>query len=289
MNTAVGNAIYAYAQNANGGTAVNAASVAGHAVRASTSASQQQGYSAIMGQSVSTDGVAGESSYANGVRGKSFFSWSSGVYGENYAGGFGVAGRSNATGVALYGDNTSSTGGWAGYFTGRVAVLGWLQKSGGGFTIDHPLDPTNKVLSHSFVESPDMKNFYDGVVKLDGRGESWIELPEWFSSLNRDFRYQLTPIGVPANVYVAEEVSSNRFKVAGGKPHQRVSWAVTGIRQDAWAEKNRMAVEQLKADDERGTYLSPEAFGVPSSKGVVAVKYRGTNAKSERSTNRFAK
>ena len=29
------------------------------------------------------------------------------------------------------------------------------------------LDPENKYLSHSFVESPDMKNIYDGVVSLD--------------------------------------------------------------------------------------------------------------------------
>jgi hypothetical protein len=30
-----------------------------------------------------------------------------------------------------------------------------LTKGGGPFKIDHPLDPANKTLSHSYVESPD--------------------------------------------------------------------------------------------------------------------------------------
>jgi len=93
------------------------------------------------------------------------------------------------------------------------------------FKIDHPLDPANRYLHHSFVESPDMKNVYDGVVVLDDNGEAEIELPDWFSALNKDFRYQLTAIGAPgSNLYIAEEISgvttnnnnNSRFKVAGG-------------------------------------------------------------------------
>jgi hypothetical protein len=279
LNASIGNGIYAYANNANGGTAINANSVGGHAVYGFSAATPQQGFAAIKGQSTGTDGVVGDSYSGNGVRGKTRHPWASGVYGENLSGGFGVAGRSDSTGVAVYGDNTSAYGGWSGYFTGRVAVLGWLQKSGGGFTIDHPLDPTNRILNHSFVESPDMKNFYDGVTQLDARGEAWVELPAWFSALNRDFRYQLTPIGAPASLFVAAELSGNRFKIAGGKAGLRVSWAVTGIRQDAWAEKNRMLVEELKPKDERGTYLTPEAFGVPAQQGVAALKARGMSLK----------
>lgn len=280
LNTSTGNAVYAYANNASGGNAVIAGSMGGFGVFASTAATPQQGYPAIKGASNGTDGVVGDSNSGNGVRGKTRHPWASGVYGENLSGGFGVAGRSDTLGVAIYGDNTSTVGGWSGYFTGRVAVLGWLQKSGGGFTIDHPLDPTNRILNHSFVESPDMKNFYDGVAQLDARGEAWVELPAWFSALNRDFRYQLTPIGAPASLFIAAELSGNRFKIAGGKPNLRVSWSVTGIRQDAWAEKNRMQVEELKPKDERGTYLTPEAFGAPTSQGVAALKTRGLSQKS---------
>ena len=61
-----------------------------------------------------------------------------------------------------------------GEFIGDVDVTGTLTKSAGSFKIDHPLDPENKYLSHSFVESPDMMNIYNGNVVLDATGEaSW--------------------------------------------------------------------------------------------------------------------
>ena len=86
------------------------------------------------------------------------------------------------------------------------------------FKIDDPLDPTNKYLYHSFVESPDMMNIYNGNAVLNKKGEAVIELPKWFQALNKDFRYQLTCIGGSAPVYIAEEIKDNHFKIAGGKP-----------------------------------------------------------------------
>jgi hypothetical protein len=47
---------------------------------------------------------------------------------------------------------------------GDLYASGMITKSSGSFKIDHPLDPANKYLSHSFVESPDMMNIYNGVV-----------------------------------------------------------------------------------------------------------------------------
>ena len=65
------------------------------------------------------------------------------------------------------------------------------------------------------VESSDMKNIYDGVVVLDADGKAEIELPDWFDEVNGDFRDQLTAIGSAApNLYVEEEISKNRFKIA---------------------------------------------------------------------------
>ena len=56
-------------------------------------------------------------------------------------------------------------------------VDGKLSKAGGSFKIDHPLDPANKYLYHSFVESPDMMNIYNGNATLDGNGEAVIQIP----------------------------------------------------------------------------------------------------------------
>ncbi|MGZ4816885.1 MAG: hypothetical protein ACXVZV_15835, partial [Terriglobales bacterium] len=126
------------------------------------------------------------------------------------------------------------------------------------FRIDHPLDPGNKWLYHTSVESPDMKDLYDGLVVLDKQGQAWVTMPDWFQALNRDFRYQLTAIGAPGpRLYIAQEISGNRFKIAGGKPGMKVSWLITGIRQDAWAADNRIPIEQQKVGAEIGKYYHP--------------------------------
>jgi hypothetical protein len=178
------------------------------------------------------------------------------------AGSFGAAGD----GIDAYPGNNSAL---AGYFGGDVTVSGNLSKTGGSFKIDHPLDPANKYLYHSFVESPDMKNIYDGVVVLDGSGEAAVELPEWFEALNRDFRYQLTAVGAPGpNLYIAQEIENNSFRIAGGQPGSKVSWQVTGIRQDAWANAHRIPVEVDKPERERGYYIHPELYGAPEEKGM---------------------
>lgn len=129
---------------------------------------------------------------------------------------------------------------------GSIDCNGNITKRGGSFVIDHPLDPENKLLCHSFVESPDMKNIYDGVVTLNDNGEAVVELPAWFEALNKDFRYQLTCIGGWAQVYIAEEIKNNKFKIAGGRKGLKVSWLVTGIRHDKWANENRIQVEMYK-------------------------------------------
>jgi hypothetical protein len=199
-----------------------------------------------------------------------------GVFGEVYAGGgshsYGVQGR--ATGaqwaVGVYG---SALGGsivnYAGYFNGDVHASGTLTAGTKSFKIDHPLDPENKYLVHSCVESDDMMNIYNGNVVLDARGEAWVEMPEWFEALNQDFRYQLTAIGAPGpNLYIAEEISGGRLMIAGGEPGSKVSWQVTGVRHDPLAEARRMTVEVDKRPDEIGKYMHPEAYGKPVTMGV---------------------
>jgi hypothetical protein len=225
----------------------------------------------VRGLSNSSNGVKGLSTTNHGVEGSGPFSGihgisptGHGVFGDS-PDGRGVFGRSN-NGIGVLGQ---SDVGFAGQFIGGVRVTGLLEKLGGGFKMDHPLDPENKYLSHSFVESPDMKNVYDGVAVLDEGGATWVELPQWFEALNRDFRYQLTAIGAPApELHVAEEMSNNRFEIAGGRAHMKVSWQVTGIRQDEWANANRIETEEEKPAEERGHYLHQERGGQPEEPGI---------------------
>jgi hypothetical protein len=67
---------------------------------------------------------------------------------------------------------------------------------------------------------------------------------------------------------VAEEINGNHFRIAGGKAGMKVSWQVTGIRQDAWAKAHRIPVEEDKPANERGFYLHPELFGASEDRQV---------------------
>ncbi len=158
------------------------------------------------------------------------------------------------------------------FANGDLLLFGAVQKSADRSIIDHPLDPPNKFLVHSSVESPEMKNVYDGVVMLDAKGEATIQLPNYFEAFNSDFRYQLTCIGGFAPVYVVEKIKDNQFKIAGGEPNQEVSWMVTGVRSDAYAKANPIKVEQEKSKEEKGKYLHPELFGKPAEKSVGLVQ-----------------
>jgi len=169
-----------------------------------------------------------------------------------------------------------ATGGnLAGQFIGNVDIDRDLSVGGNKFfKIDHPLDAAKKYLYHVSVESSERKNIYDGVVMLDARGEAEVTLPAWFDALNTDFRYQLTAIGAAGpDLYIAQEMSANRFKIAGGKPHMKVCWQVTGIRQDAWAKAHPLPVEQDKPAQEQGYYLHPELYGESDEKSIVRARY----------------
>ena len=223
-------------------------------------------YSGVGGENTSGAGVSGKSSTGNGVQGESG-KW--GVYGKGGSTKWGVLGTPNE---AVAGISGTGANGSAGYFDGKVQVTGTISKGGGSFKIDHPLDPEHRYLSHSFVESPDMKNIYDGTVVTDDRGFATVTLPEWFDALNRDFRYQLTVLGGGddwVHARVAAEISDNAFRIQTSAPLTKVSWQVTGIRKDPFAEQNRIPVEEVKPDAEQGSYLHPAAYGQPEERSVT--------------------
>src|SRR5215213_2166399 len=225
----------------------------------------------VAGDTFNTDGT--------GVQGRSFSS-GNGVYGSSPNGvgvlahttsGIAVDGISES-GTAVYGhrkdtyDPINAPNSVAGYFDGGIKVVNGPK----AFQIDHPLDPQNKYLVHNAVESSEMKNVYDGVARLDEEGSAWVDLPEWFEALNGDFRYQLTAVGGSApGLHVAEELSENRFKIAGGQEGIKVCWQVTGSRKDRWAAANPFEVEQEKREEERGRYLEPGLYDAPEEQRVM--------------------
>lgn len=216
-------------------------------------------------------GVTGSSEEGSGLRGYSstgdgayaFSNSGTGVLGHTEYGN-GVKGLSGS-GNAIYGYSFS---GLAGYFDGDINVTGNCTGCLGSSRIDDPTDPANKYLYHSAVQSSSMLDLYTGHVTLDAKGTAWVEMPSWFEALNKDFDYQLTCIGGHADVYIAHEIENNRFQIAGGTPNLKVSWQVTGTRHDPYSEQHPILAQQEKPADEQGTYLHPELYGQPASKGL---------------------
>jgi hypothetical protein len=187
-----------------------------------------------------------------GVYGQPLLDSGNGVEGDSSVeNGAGVLGYNSAdTGVAIY---AIADSGYAGVFEGPVSITD-LSVSGvnygqqlmgdrltykvGGYQIDHPLDPT-KYLNHSTVNSPEMLNVYSGNVALDGTGAATVTLPDYFEAINTDYRYHLTAIGAAMpNLHVATEISGNAFSIEGGVAGGKVSWQVTGVRNDQYAIDN---------------------------------------------------
>lgn len=221
----------------------------------------------VMGASVGGIGVVGYNKNAS-------FAATTGI-GNTY----GVYGNSQTVGGAtvptvrygLYGFASGATTNYAGYFSGNVQITGSIAKGSGTFKIDHPTDPENKYLYHSFVESPDMMNIYNGNITTDANGYARVQLPAYFEALNEDFRYQLTVIGSFAQAIVSQEVSGNEFVIQTSQPAIKVSWQVTGIRHDKFANAHRVVPEVNKEPELRGRYLHAAEWGQPFEKSIDAV------------------
>lgn len=183
---------------------------------------------------------------------------------------YGVRGEAKAgagsSAYGIYGLESGAGTNYAGYFSGNVHVAGTLSKTAGAFKIDHPLDPENKYLQHSFIEFPDMMNIYNGNVVTDASGLATVTLPDYFEALNKDFRYQLTVIGEFARAIIANKISGNMFTIRTDMPNIEVSWQVTGIRKDANAEAHRIEVEVDKPAAERGLFMHPIELGKSETK-----------------------
>ncbi len=131
-------------------------------------------------------------------------------------------------------------------YRSTVGSGSWAVKA---FTIDHPLDPANKVLRHYCLEGPEVWNVYAGNAQLMN-GQAVVELPEYYSALNLAGSevYGLTAVGGRSELWIAQEVKENAFMIAGDAD-VKVSWEIKVRRNDAACREDlkRRPVEQDKA------------------------------------------
>ena len=178
---------------------------------------------AIYGEAAGTDGT-GVTGVGNlyGVAGVGPQASSIGGYfiggAEAESGGTGVYAGGHIGISAQSSDNTS--GAMAGVFSGNVEITGNVSKAGGSFRIDDPIDPSGKYLSHSFVESPDMKNVYDGVVTTDGSGYATVTMPAWFERAQSRLplpTHRHRPVRAGR---ISSEMADNRFTIHTDQPRR---------------------------------------------------------------------
>ena len=165
-----------------------------------------------------------------------------------------------------WGIGVCGEGGWYGlYSKDDIGAAGFKN-----FIIDHPADPTNKMIRHFSTESDEVLNMYRGMVQLDANGDATVQLPDYFQLINQNFSYQLTPVGSPVQPYVAEEIQGNTFKVSGA-PNTKVSWLVLAERNDPYMQQNahKRADVIVKSGERAGKYLSPQLYGAPDNQGVL--------------------
>jgi hypothetical protein len=163
--------------------------------------------------------------------------------------------------------------------TGKVVVSGDFTVVGvKAFTMDHPLDPENKILMHAAVESNEVINSYSGNITTDASGKAIVNLPDYFGAINKDFRYQLTVVGTFAQAIINKEIVNNQFEIATSIPNVKVSWEVKGVRNDARMKKYPFVAQQDKAPLQKGKYWDPSVYNQPESKGVSYDKSQATQS-----------
>jgi trimeric autotransporter adhesin len=136
------------------------------------------------------------------------------------------------------------------------------------FHLDYPLDPENKYLNPAAIELSEVLKLYSGNITADQNGDAIVNLPEWFEALNKDFGYHLTVLGTFAQAIVADEIKGYLFTIKTSAANVKVSWQVTGVRNDMAARKFKFEVEETKVEGERGFYLVPEVFNQPEEKSL---------------------
>ncbi len=220
-----------------------------------------QGFVGVVGQSVTDGGygIVGINTYSSNPNNDN-----AGLYGQGYY-----------TGIAGITNNSSGYGVISGT---NLGALGNLVCNGSKlFQIDHPLDPENKFLNHYCPESNEVLNLYRGNIIMDEQGTAKVTLPDYFSAINIDYSYILTPVGAAApNLHISKEIEGNAFSIAGGLPGLKVSWQVTAVRNDAYMKLHAdlRNAEPEKEDWQKGKYILPAAYNAGDDKSIYHFKKR---------------
>lgn len=230
----------------------------------------------VLGESASSSGtgVYGAATASTGttfgVYGDAVADGGYGVFGAShyFAGGYGVFGRTLATvgGYGVAGQKASGIGGYGVYSFGNSGASGTK-----AFRIDDPSDPENAYLLHYSSEGPEPLNIYSGTTFTDKSGDAIVELPSYFSDINRDPRVQLTVDDESSDfvmVKVVGGVQNGRFRIRTSKGNSKVYWEVKAVRNDRWVQKYGAPVEVAKEGREKGTYQHPELYGLDPERGM---------------------
>ena len=137
------------------------------------------------------------------------------------------------------------------------------------------MDPQNKFLRHFSIESDEVLNVYRGNISFDQNGEALVTLPDYFALVNKNYSYQLTPVGAFMQLYVKEKINDqNQFVIAGGLPGKEVSWAVYAERNDLYLQKypQQRTVELEKRVHEKGKYLMPQLYNEDPEQSLLKMK-----------------
>ena len=187
---------------------------------------------------------------------------------------YGVQGHAGGTGLnyGVLGSASNGPSDYAGYFSGALYATS-ANSAIKAFMIDHPLDPENKVLTHSSVESDQRMNLYRGEVRTDANGFAIVTVPSWFDAVNTDIQYQLTVVDESnsssfVQAKIVQRIKNGKFKIRTSAGGTAVNWLVTGKRNDPTSNHYPLEVERLKTEGERGKYYEPEAFGKDPSLGM---------------------
>ncbi len=159
-------------------------------------------------------------------------------------------------------------GGYGVFSTGDTGATGVKQ-----FLIDMPSDPENKFLRHYSAEGAEPLLIYSGSAILDANGTALVSLPTYWATINKDPRYQLTPIGAAMpNLHIATEIKNNQFRVGGGMPNKKVTWTVTATRNDPYVRAAGIQAIVEKPASLRGKFFHPSLYGQPDSKAYTPLQ-----------------